>query len=70
MYAIRSYYADDHDGTVTQAGPPPHDGLVVPEHPVPVELDPVGEDSIDVVLGERALGMSGDLDLLNSYNFV
>ncbi len=55
--------ADDHDGRAAQARPPPDDGLVVAEVAVPVQLDPVGEDPLDVVEGVRALRVARDVHL-------
>ena len=53
-----------HDGPPVEPGEARHDGRVVGEAPVPVQLLPVGEEGLDVVQGVGALGVAGDLHRL------
>jgi len=56
--------ADDHDGLAVQPGPSSHDGSVLAERAIAVQLDEVREDQPVVVIGERALVRSRDLHAL------
>src|SRR5205823_14881065 len=53
---------DEHDCPAVEATEPGDHRAVVGAAAVAVQLDPVGENPLDVVEGVRAVGMPGELD--------
>ena len=56
---------DDHDRHAADAGPPAHNGRIVPEVTIAVQLDEISENRAQVVERVGATRMSGHLDPLD-----
>ena len=56
--------ADDHDLVLAQMGKAADHGAVLGKKPVAMQFVEIGESGAQVIEGERALGMAGQLDPL------
>jgi hypothetical protein len=62
--------ADHHHRFTVEARQPADQRLVVAEGPVAVQLEPIGEQPLDIVEHVRAVGVAGELDHLPARELV